>query len=870
MGGSDDFEAPTFVDMSLSRNFVDVSSGPQGVIFDVDFDDASGIEGIRVHLNFEKPDGSIHNETIYWQPDELAGDDCSNSDTYAGGISYERCLNEFVFDSDDFAGIWKISGVAGYDKVGNQNWIDTDELEAAGVETLIEVSKNGSIEDSDGDGFSDLIDNCPTISNSDQLDFDSDGQGDVCDDDDDNDSVADGDDEFPLDPTETVDSDGDGMGDNADDFPNNAGVQTFRVADSSFSVNILPQGETEVIANVLATVEPPPDPQTIEFYLGQPPSCGDCLTSIVRDTGQFDYDWSEDSAHQDQFSIVVQYQGEVLEANIDVAFNTDPLYKHQWHLENTGQDNFTNYAGSPSEDLRVAAPITSGYTGEGVLVAIVDDGLELAHEDLAGNIVSGSRDFVEDDDDPTNPSSDSGHGTAVAGIVAAEGWNNIGVRGAAPSASLVGYNFLEFQTSTSLYASFGQETYSSVVDIFNASLGAAQSALMPSGNYEYSSEGVLFATEVLSLRDGKGAIIVKSSGNDFDVAPTEQCGNDSGSRVSCVDANVDWWHQYPSMIVTAALRADGLKSSYSSPGSMVWISGFGGEYGYDSTAYSLPEYIKGPAIMSTDKASCDAGYSAASGQARNAFEPGWLGDDGYRHPDNADCNYLSIMNGTSSAAPSVSGAIALVLEANPDLSYREVKHILAATARQVDPTFAPVIIDGISYHEWRTNAAGYHHHNWYGFGAIDAEAAVSYAENWDTSVYPFNPQEVSTWEFSTEEQIPILVVNNDGSGEFSANAGISNPSSGLVEYVTIDVNLETAAPNGYGLRLVSPSGTVSSLLHPHTAISELYEGGAILSSAAFYGEEMFGAWTLEVYDHLNDGNSVALNDWALKFHYRQP
>ena len=116
----------------------------------------------------------------------------------------------------------------------------------------------------------------------------------------------------------------------------------------------------------------------------------------------------------------------------------------------------------------------------------------------------------------------------------------------------------------------------------------------------------------------------------------------------------------------------------------------------------------------------------------------------------------------------------------------------------------------------------------------------------------------------------MLVVDNDGSGEFSASAGIMNPTSGLVEYVTIDVNLDTAVPNGYGLRLVSPSGTVSSLLHPHTAISELYEGGTILSSAAFYGEEMSGAWILEVYDHLNDGNSVALNDWALKFHYRQP
>ena len=141
-------------------------------------------------------------------------------------------------------------------------------------------------------------------------------------------------------------------------------------------------------------------------------------------------------------------------------------------------------------------------------------------------------------------------------------------------------------------------------------------------------------------------------------------------------------------------------------------------------------------------------------------EPEWLGDGGYRHPDNPDCNYLSTMNGTSSAAPSVSGAIALVLEVNPDLSYREVKHIIAATARQVDATFAPVIIDGISYHEWRMNSAGYHHHNWYGFGAIDAESAVTYAENWDTSVYPFNAQEVSSGPTRANAHD---CANNDGS-----------------------------------------------------------------------------------------------------------
>ena len=53
-----DLEAPTFVGMSVSRNFVDVSSGPQGVIFDVEFDDASGIYDYGVELIFDKPDGS--------------------------------------------------------------------------------------------------------------------------------------------------------------------------------------------------------------------------------------------------------------------------------------------------------------------------------------------------------------------------------------------------------------------------------------------------------------------------------------------------------------------------------------------------------------------------------------------------------------------------------------------------------------------------------------------------------------------------------------------------------------------------------------------------------------------------------------------
>lgn len=70
--------------------------------------------------------------------------------------------------------------------------------------------------DSDGDGVPDATDNCPSIANSDQADYDGDGMGNACDPDDDNDGVLDVNDAFPFDPTEWVDTDGDGIGNNAD------------------------------------------------------------------------------------------------------------------------------------------------------------------------------------------------------------------------------------------------------------------------------------------------------------------------------------------------------------------------------------------------------------------------------------------------------------------------------------------------------------------------------------------------------------------------------------------------------------------------------------------------------------------------------
>lgn len=77
--------------------------------------------------------------------------------------------------------------------------------------------------DDDGDGISDEGDNCSLVSNADQANNDTDGQGDLCDPDDDNDGVADTNDAFPFDPNESVDTDGDGIGNNADPDDDNDG-----------------------------------------------------------------------------------------------------------------------------------------------------------------------------------------------------------------------------------------------------------------------------------------------------------------------------------------------------------------------------------------------------------------------------------------------------------------------------------------------------------------------------------------------------------------------------------------------------------------------------------------------------------------------
>lgn len=206
--------------------------------------------------------------------------------------------------------------------------------------------------------------------------------------------------------------------------------------------------------------------------------------------------------------------------------------------------------------------------------------------------------------------------------------------------------------------------------------------------------------------------------------------------------------------------------------------------------------------MTVDQSGCSAGYVRAGGFVNNVFQNG-----DSPHSDNLSCNYTSTFNGTSSAAPNVAGVIALMLEANSALTHRDVKHILASTARQVDTSFSSDPLSALTYLEWKRNTAGFNFHPWYGFGAVDAASAVSSAQSY--SAGSLGGQSTLNWVYSATLDHALF----DG---ILYEPTISVATSGTVEWIMVGVNFSHAAPNHLGFRLTSPGGTTSPLLLPGT------------------------------------------------------
>ena len=509
----------------------------------------------------------------------------------------------------------------------------------------------------------------------------------------------------------------------------------------------------------------------------------------------------------------------------------DPLASYAWHLNNTAQSTFSSSAGTSGQDMSISAVHDLDIKGVGVKIAVSDTGVEVSHLDLIVNqLTSLHRDYSSSDSSLWSggnpyPIEHEAHGTAVTGLLAAEGWNGVGSRGVAPSAQYGAFLFIGgFHLSDGSYEAKLLDQMTGSFDIFNYSYGYLGCDFYPASNSVLDS----YKDGVTTLRNGKGAIYVKAAGNDF-------IGNNSDCDASATDSylgntNTDEEQNTPYVILTAAVNAKGKISSYSTPGSGLWVSSLGGEFGTDS-----------PAMLSTDITTCSLGMSSSKSSVAG-FNKG-------SSALNSFCNYTSIMNGTSSATPVLSGVIALMLDANSNLSWRDVKHILAMTADKINYSTAAISHPGgsswgLSGHVYDSlyvrNSAGIDFSNTYGFGRANALQAVQMAQTYISSlgVYQESPETPSA-------TLNLAIPDHSSTG---VTDQINVTQSYTIESVQIKISTDHSHVGDLGIELTSPSGTTSKLLLINSNIQHAGLSDYTLLSNAFYGENSAGHWTIKVVD----------------------
>jgi len=406
----------------------------------------------------------------------------------------------------------------------------------------------------------------------------------------------------------------------------------------------------------------------------------------------------------------------------------------------------------------------------------------------------------------------------------------------------------------------GADPVSSDNDVFNESFGASAGAYaaLPS----YSSAFQTITTNAVTLRGGLGAAFIQAAGNDFvniEGSAASLCQIANQYSVSCGDPASDLRRggNYP--LIVGALNAAGVHSSYSSTGSSLWVSAPGGEFGINSSIIPsqflplLSAHAIQPAIITTALAGC----ANANQEDLNQTPPVSLNmlDDQGANPLATNCQYTAVMNGTSSATPNVTAAVALMLEANPKLSVRDIKYILARTANRVDPNFSGVsstnIVAGstiVLEQGWVTNAAGYRFSNRYGFGAVDASAAVSMAKSY-TAFLPSQQDSTGNYKFFAA---PPATITKGAAGnylQFQVSESFTTVESAVV-FFNMD---STPVLSCNQIELTSPSGTKSILLHAAKGFTNGALANTRFEANAFYGEPVNGTWTLRFYDFCTTG-----------------
>lgn len=482
------------------------------------------------------------------------------------------------------------------------------------------------------------------------------------------------------------------------------------------------------------------------------------------------------------------------------AVPNDEYFHEQWHLHNTGQDG-----GLAGEDVRArdAWDITKGSPS--IVIAAIDDGVDIEHPDLQANIwknpnpadpdVNGWN-FFSDNDNPRpqkfSPPYDDldgndSHGTPCAGVAAAVGNNGLGVSGMAPMCKILpvkifmGNDMVPNNILADAIRYAGQKA-----DVLSNSWGTT-----PSSDVSQAIKDVIRIG-----RRGKGCPVFVATGN------TDPVGNDYISFPSSV----------PEAIAVGASNNQGVLSYYS-------------DYG-EGIDFVAPSNGGTKGIFTTDVAIRGRGFNI-----------------GNVNQGDAEGLYTNSFGGTSSATPLAAGVAALILSLNPDLAWDQVRRYMRDSADKIDAQ--------------RGNYANGYSLK-YGFGRINARRALEMVKDDMQGGHEGNVIEKSAAP-------GIAVPDHDLKGIASS---IMVDEDGTIESVeSVSVNISHTFQGDLLVSLVSPDNTVI-MLHDGIGggadnLVETYDSSRIPALQQLEGKSVRGQWILRVIDRWASDTGT-LNDWKIR------
>ncbi|XP_017300410.1 neuroendocrine convertase 2 [Diaphorina citri] len=472
---------------------------------------------------------------------------------------------------------------------------------------------------------------------------------------------------------------------------------------------------------------------------------------------------------------------------------SDPYFPFQWYLKNTGQNG-----GKAKLDLNVEAAWAQGVTGRNITTAIMDDGVDYMHMDLKNNYnAKASYDFSSNDPHPYPRYTDdwfNSHGTRCAGEVAAARDNGVCGVGVAYDSKIAGIRMLDQPYMTDLIEANSMGHEPNLIDIYSASWGPTDDGKTVDGPRNATMRAIVRG--VNEGRNGLGNIYVWASG---DGGEDDDC--------NCDGYAASMW----TISINSAIN-DGQNAHYDESCSSTLASTFSNGAKDPNTGVATTDLY----------GKCTTTHS-----------------------------------GTSAAAPEAAGVFALALEANPQLTWRDIQHLTVLTSKRNS------LFDAKGRFHWTMNGVGLEFNHLFGFGVLDAGAMVALAKQWKTVPARYHCEAGSVkqvTEIPSSRSILLKIKTNACEGE--------DTQVSYVEHVQAVITLNATTRGAVELFLTSPMGTRSMILSKRINDNDRRDGFTKwpFMTTHTWGEYPQGTWLLEISFNSQEPNHGFIKEWTLMIH----